>query len=168
VGGNEWVQIYNPTAVTVSLGSYKIGDEETQGGGGFGFDGMWSFPLTATIAPGQKLNIAATFSAFYLDYGRDPDFAFFEGIPGVSRMSPYLGWTTAVTFALANTGDEVLLLGPGDQLVDGVAWGTGLLPGNVACQAIAPPLHASIDRTPIWQDTDSCPIDFVTNPSPQP
>jgi len=168
VGSDEWVQVYNPTAITVSLGSYKIGDEETAGGGGFGFDGMWSFPVTAAIAPGQKINIAATFTGFYGDFGYDPDFAFFEGIPGVSRMTPYLAWTSAATLTLANAGDEVLLLGPDDQLIDGVAWGTGGLPGHASCPAIAPPPYASIERTPIWQDTDNCPADFVTNPSPLP
>jgi len=168
LGGDEWVQVYNPTAITVSLGSYKIGDEEAPGGGGFGFDGMWRFPLAATIAPGQKINIATTFTAFYADFGRDPDFAFFDGVPGVTQMSPYLAWTSAVTFTLSNTGDEVLLLGSTDQVVDGVAWGTGSLPGNVSCAALVPPPYASIDRTPIGQDTDSCPADFVANPSPLP
>ena len=167
-GVDEWVQIYNPTAMTVSLGSYKIGDEETQGGAGFAVDGMWRFPSTAAIAPGQKINIAGTFAGFCNRFGYDPDFAFFDGVDGVNRMSPYLGWTTAVTLTLANSGDEVLLLGPNDQLVDGVAWGTGSLPGNVSCAAIVPPPYASLDRTPIWKDTDSCPGDFVANPAALP
>ncbi|HLF26010.1 MAG TPA: lamin tail domain-containing protein [Anaerolineae bacterium] len=168
LGGNEWVQLYNPTAITISLGSYKLGDEEMRGGGGFGFDGMWSFPPAATIAPGQKINLAGTFAGFYGEYGHDPDFAFFDGAPGVTRMSPYLAWTSVVTFTLSNTGDEVLLLGAADQLVDGLAWGTGTLPGNVACPALVPPPYASIDRTPIGRDTDSCPSDFVANPAPLP
>jgi phosphatidylserine/phosphatidylglycerophosphate/cardiolipin synthase-like enzyme len=167
-GVDEWVQIYNPTAITMSLSGFKIGDEETRGGGGFGFDGMWEFPPVATIAPGQKINIAGTFAGFYARFGYDPNFAFFDGVAGVSRMTPYLAWTSAATLTLANVGDEVLLLGPGDQLIDGVAWGTGGLPGHASCPAIAPPPYASIERMPIWQDTDSCPADFVTNPSPLP
>lgn len=167
-GIDEWVQLYNPTPITVSLSGYKIGDEETLGGGGFAVDGMWSFPPTATIAPAQKINIAGTFAGFYNRFGYDPHFAFFDGVPGVTRLSPYLTWTSAITFALANSGDEVLLLGPSDQIVDGVSWGTGALPGNIACSAIVPPPYASIDRTPIGQDTDNCPADFVTNASPLP
>ena len=58
-----------------------------------------------------------------------------------------------------------MLLGPSDQLVDGVAWGTGSLPGNVSCVAIDPnqyPLgNPSIARSPLWRDTDNCPNDFV-------
>jgi phosphatidylserine/phosphatidylglycerophosphate/cardiolipin synthase-like enzyme len=167
-GIDEWVQIHNPTPITVPLGSYKIGDEETPGGGGFAADGMWSFPSTAAIAPGQKINIAGTFAGFYNRFGVDPNFAFFDGVPGISRMAPYLTWTAVMTFALANAGDEVLLLGPTDQRVDGVAWGTGTLPDNIPCAAIVPPPYASLDRTPIGHDTDSCPADFVVNPSPLP
>ena len=73
---------------------------------------------------------------------------------------------------LANTGDEVLLLGSADQLIDGVAWGTGSLPGNVSCVAIDPnqyPLgNPSIARSPLWKDMDNCPADFVIDPSALP
>ncbi len=168
VTGSEWIQIYNPTPITVTLDSYKIGDEETPGGGGFAVDGMWSFPPAATIAPGQKINVAATAQGFYNRYGYDPHFVFFNGIPGVTQLAPYLTWTDAISFSLANSGDEVLLLGPSDQIVDGVAWGTGSLPGNVSCAALVPPPYASLDRTPIEQDTDSCPADFVANPAALP
>lgn len=39
----EWIEIYNPSSVPISLSGYKIGDEETKGGG----EGMWNFPLGA-------------------------------------------------------------------------------------------------------------------------
>ena len=51
-------------------------------------------------------------------------------------LTPYLAYTRNISFALVNTGDEVLLLGPGDQLIDGVAWGVGTLPGHVSCPFI--------------------------------
>ncbi len=61
-------------------------------------------------------------------------------------------------------GDEVLLLGPADQLIDGVAWGTGSLPGNISCPAIDPNLYPlnnpSIKRDPLWKDTDNCSNEF--------
>ncbi len=64
---------------------------------------------------------------------------------------------------LVNAGDEVLLLGPGDLLIDGVTWGTGSLPGHAACAAFAPELYASLERRPIDRDSDSCPADFVAD-----
>lgn len=158
VTGSEWVQIYNPTAITVSLSGYKLGDEETQGGGGFAADGMWSFPPAAVIGPQQKRNVALTAAGFYERYGYSPDFVFYG--PG-EQLTPYLTWTPVISFSLVNSGDEVLLLGPTDQIVDGVAWGTGSLPGNVSCPAIAPPPYPSIMRSPLWQDTNDCNRDFV-------
>ena len=89
-------------------------------------------------------------------------------------MQPYLQYTPNISFSLANAGDEVLLLGPGDVLIDGVAWGTGSLPGNVSCPAIDmsqyPPNtpNPSIKREPLWKDTDNCPADWVIDPTTQP
>jgi cardiolipin synthase len=172
VTGSEWVQLYNPTAITVSLTGYKLGDQAVPGPTGFGVDGMWQFPLGSNIAPGQVLNVATTGRGFFNKYGRPPDFAFFSSDVPVPLMSPYLQYTPNISFSLANTGDEVLLLGSTDQLVDGVAWGTGSMPGNVSCVAIDPnqyPLSSpSIKREPLWKDTNNCPADFVIDPSALP
>ena len=116
----------------------------------------------------RPVNVATTFTGFYQRYGLDPHFAFYDGVPGVSRMSPHPTWTTGVNLVLANAGDEVLLLGPGDQLIDGVTWGTGALPGHAACAAFAPELYASLERRPIDRDSDSCPADFVADPGALP
>jgi hypothetical protein len=89
-------------------------------------------------------------------------------------MSPDLQYTPNISFSLTNTGDEVLLLGATDLLVDGVAWGTGSLPGNVACPAIDPNQYPypqskpSIKRDPLWKDTDNCIADFVIDPTALP
>jgi len=34
VTGSEWVQIYNPTPITVSLSAYKLGDQAVPGSTG--------------------------------------------------------------------------------------------------------------------------------------
>jgi len=169
VTGSEWVQIYNPTPITVSLSTYKLGDQALPGPTGFTVDGMWQFPSTASVAPGGLINVATTAQGFFNKYGRYPDYVFFgTGI----QMIPYVSYTPNISFSLANTGDEVLLLGSTNQLVDGVAWGTGSLPGNVACPAIDPNLYPSknpsIARAPLWKDTDDCNADFVIDPSALP
>jgi hypothetical protein len=135
------------------------------GSTGFTVDGMWRFPSSAVITPGSVINIATTAQGFFNKYGRYPDYVFFGA--GI-QMIPYAAYTPNVSFALANTGDEVLLLGSTDQLIDGVAWGTGSLPGNVSCLAIDPNLYPlgnpSIKREPLWKDTNTCPADFVIDP----
>jgi phosphatidylserine/phosphatidylglycerophosphate/cardiolipin synthase-like enzyme len=169
VTGSEWVQIYNPTPITVSLSTYKLGDQALPGSTGFTVDGMWQFPASASVAPGGLINVATTAQGFFNKYGRYPDYVFYgTGI----QMIPYVSYTPNISFSLANTGDEVLLLGPINQLVDGVAWGTGVLPGNVSCPAIDPNLYPlgnpSIARSPLWKDTDNCPNDFVIDTSALP
>jgi hypothetical protein len=80
-------------------------------------------------------------------------------------MLPDLSYTSNISFSLANTGDEVLLLNSSDQLIDGVAWGTGALPGQVSCLAIDPnqyTFNPSIRREPLWKDTNSRLADFVS------
>jgi phosphatidylserine/phosphatidylglycerophosphate/cardiolipin synthase-like enzyme len=166
ITGSEWAQIYNPTGITVSLSGYKLGDQAAPGPTGFTVDGMWQFPPNASVAPGGVINVATTAQGFFNKYGRYPDYVFFGA--GL-RMIPYSAYTPNVSFSLANTGDEVLLLGPNDQLVDGVAWGTGSLPGHVSCLAIpSQNPNPSIKREPLWRDTNNCPNDFVIDPSATP
>ena len=66
----------------------------------------------------------------------------------------------------------MLLLDGNDQLVDGVAWGTGALPGNVSCLAIDPSQYPagnpSIKRDPLWKDTNNCVNDFVIDTTATP
>jgi phosphatidylserine/phosphatidylglycerophosphate/cardiolipin synthase-like enzyme len=176
VTGSEWVQIYNPTPITVSLSSYKLGDQALPGSTGFTVDGMWQFPVGAVIPPGQAVNVATTAQGFFNKYNRYPNYVFF----GVgAQMIPYITYTPNISFALANTGDEVLLLGAANQLVDGVAWKPSVnepntLPNNVSCLFIDmnqyPPntSNPSMMRSPLWKDTDTCPADFVIDWTTQP
>jgi hypothetical protein len=162
------MQIYNPTAITVSLDTYKLGDQAAPGSTGFTVDGMWQFPPNANVGPGSVINVATTAQGFFNKYGRFPDYVFFGT---GAQMIPYITYTPNISFSLANTGDEVLLLGPSDLLVDGVAWGTGSLSGHASCLAIDPNQYAfspSIRREPLWRDTDNCPADFVIDTLAQP
>jgi cardiolipin synthase A/B len=176
ITGSEWVQIYNPTPITVSLSGYKLGDQAAPGPTGFTADGMWMFPSTAAIPSGKAINVATTALGFSIKYSRFPDYVFFGA--GL-QMIPYITYTPNISFSLANDGDEVLLLGPADQLIDGVAWkpplgGVDALPGNISCPAIDTSQYPegtpnpSIMRSPLWKDTDNCPADFVIDPSALP
>lgn len=157
----EWVEIYNPTTVTVDLSDYKLGDEETPGSG----EGMHRFPQGATLAPGAKAVIALRATGFYALYGQWPDYEIFDTTPQVPDMIRYTTWATG-NLSLANRGDEVLLLGPDDTLVDGVSYGRGNLPGVLPHPGV--PTGHTLERFPLLQDTDNAAQDFIDQPSPTP
>jgi hypothetical protein len=166
ITGSEWVQLYNPTPITISLTGYKLGDQVLPGPTGFSVDGMWRFPAGTNIPPGQHIHVATTAYGFHEKYGRYPDYVFFGA---GTQMTADLSYTPNISFSLANTGDEVLLLNSNNQQIDGVAWGTGSLPGNVSCVAIDSSLYPLgnpfIARSPLWKDTNDCPADFVIDTS---
>jgi len=104
-GDEEWVEIANVGTAVLDLPPYKIGDEETPGGG----EGMVRFPEEATIVPGQAVVVAQTAVAFRHRFGFNPDYEIHDTDPAVPDMRPYLVWASG-DLALANDGDEVLLL----------------------------------------------------------
>jgi hypothetical protein len=156
----EWFEIYNAGEQTVALAAYKLGDEETSGGG----EGMAAFPPGATITPGQALVVANSASAFHAVFGANPDYELSGTDPGVADMMAYRDWAGG-SVNLGNAGDEVLLLDGDDVLVDAVSWGD-------SDWAFSPPVPVvgeghSIERYPAYQDTDSA-SDWVDQAVPAP
>jgi hypothetical protein len=158
---NEWIEIYNPSAVAIQLNNYKIGDEESQGGD----EGMRLFSTMVSILPGQFIVVANQASSFYAIYGRYPDFEIANTVPGVPDLFPYPSWASGAVI-LGNQGDEVLLLDGSDALVDVVGYGTSSFLG------FYPPVPAvaeghSIERQPADRDTDTW-EDWADQPLPFP
>jgi hypothetical protein len=124
--GDEFVEVFNPTGDVVDLSAYKIGDEETKGKG----EGMYQFPPGTTIGPQGLIVIAKNAAQFQARFGFYPDFeALVSGVayadtPTVPNMEKYAPWATG-SWALSNTGDEMLLLGPADAIVDAIAYKSG-------------------------------------------
>ena len=113
----EWIEIYNPTASTIDLSHYKVGDEEEQGKG----EGMYQFPSGASIPPGGVVVVALKATGFYPLYGSNPDYEAVDTDPSVPDMIKYSAWATG-KIALKNTGDEVFLLDGSDAPVDVVVF----------------------------------------------
>jgi hypothetical protein len=157
----EWIEIYNPTASSVDLSNYKLGDEETQGGS----EGMYRFPAGASIAPGQKITVALKATGFFALYGFNPTYEVTDTHASVPNMSVYSAWASG-TIALANTGDEVLLLNGSDVPVDVVTYEAGVYAGVTPHPGVA--TGHSIERSPVNQDTDDCSVDFVDRNPPTP
>lgn len=159
--GDESVEIYNPLTITVSLEDYKVGDEETQGGG----EGMYRFPPGTVITPDTCLVVARNAAQFQARFGFYPDFEMrtsgsgYTDTPSVPDMTRYTTWGTG-SWALANDGDEVLLLGPSDEIVDAVAFRNGAYATVGVTGTVSAPEPKSFQRVEDW-DSDDMQADFV-------
>lgn len=126
VGSNtagEWVEIMNTGAAPVDISSYKIGDEEAQGGDAES-GGMWQFPAGTTLAAGQVIVVGVSAAQFNTNYGILPSFELTGSDPSVPDMVPYLAWVSpAENINMSNSNDQAVLLAPDDSVADAVGWG---------------------------------------------
>lgn len=156
--GDEWIEIYNLSSNDIALDNYKIGDEETQGGG----EGMAQFPAGSVISAGTCKVIANRADSFYALYGFYPDFEFSPSVNEVPDMIPYTSWATG-DVNLSNNGDQVLILDQNDQVVDVVVYGNATYPDVTPHPGVSE--GSSIERCPAWVDTDDCSADFYEVPN---
>jgi hypothetical protein len=156
----EWIELYYFGTTPLDLSQYKVGDEETVGSG----EGMYRFPDGAQAAPGKIIVIANQATTFRDLYGYLPDYELSETLAEVPNMVKYSAWATG-TIALSNSGDDVLLLGPLDQVWDALSW----YDSSWAFSPPAPDIAEghSLERRPATQDSNSA-ADWVDQPSPQP
>ncbi|MGW8144290.1 MAG: lamin tail domain-containing protein [Anaerolineales bacterium] len=156
----EWIEIFNRGPKPVQLANHKIGDCQTQGG----LEGMYQFPKGAVIDPGEVMVIANQALGFYQKYGFPPDFELIDSDPSVTDLEKYRDWSGGV-INLNNTGDEVLLLNPEDNLLDAISWGNSTF-------AFDPPASDtgddhSLERVPSNVDRNWS-GDWVDQPNPNP
>jgi hypothetical protein len=157
----EWIELYNPTNMSVDLVSHKLGDAANSGD----TEGMYRFPPGATIAPREVLVVALEATEFKARYSFDPDFEFLHASSAVPDMIDYPAWGT-FQISLRNDGDEVLLLDGNDNVVDAVAWGDSPYPCTPH-PGVASADH-SLERSPTDRDSDNCNTDFRDWPFPSP
>lgn len=144
----EWIEIANLGETAVLLADYKIGDEAEAGGG----EGMTRFPEGATLAPGQAIVIAQTATGFRARFGEWPDYELGETETAVPTMRPFPLWASG-EIALANDGDEVLLLDGENAIVDALSYGESTA---VFTPSIPPAIAGqSLQRRPAACDSDS-------------
>jgi uncharacterized repeat protein (TIGR01451 family) len=156
----EWIEIQNLTSSPIDLSGYKLGDEETIGGG----EGMRLFPPGSVLAANDKVVVALSAAGFQTLYGYLPDYEVTSTHPAVPDMAPYATWASG-TIALANGGDEVLLLDASDTVVDVASYATGTWPGVTPHATVA--AGHSLKRG-LGADTDDCGVDFLDNLAPDP
>jgi phosphatidylserine/phosphatidylglycerophosphate/cardiolipin synthase-like enzyme len=161
--GREWVEIYNPTALPISLNGMKIGDAAVRGSAG---EGMAAFPPGAVVAPGRAIVVAQNAAAFFADWGRNPDFELSNYNAAVPDMVAYIAWAGGV-MSLSNAGDEVVLLRDDDTILDAVTWLNGTVAGVAPFTASILPGH-TLQRWPPNGDGDNCAVDFRDQALPSP
>lgn len=149
----EWIEIANLGDATADLVGYGVGDEEQESGP----EGMLRFPPGASLQPGQALVIAQTAQGFRAQYGRSPDFEMMDSDPAVPDLLPDPHWAGG-RVALANSGDELLLLDAANRLIDALSYGDKntflqpALPTAVRGQSLARvPADCDTDRAADWQ-----------------
>jgi cardiolipin synthase len=158
----EWVELYNPTEAAVSLAGWMLGDARLRDD----IEGMYLFPAGTVMAPCRPLVVAVKGDHFHADYGFYPDYELVDTLSAVPDLLKHPSWG-AGQFALANAGDELMLLDPAGQPVDVLSWGDGGFPDVVSHPGVSQD-GASLERFPAWQDRDDCAADFREQPWPSP
>ncbi|MBC7249825.1 MAG: lamin tail domain-containing protein [Anaerolineae bacterium] len=164
--GKEWVELYNPTAGTVTLTGFRLGDAANPGD----YERLYRFPDGAQIGPGETLVIAQTASGFRgLGYTpqSSPDYELSDTDPAIPDLSP-TDWGDG-DFALGNGGDEVLLLDAGGVVVDVLVYGDGGYPGVISFADLSSVYAGdSLERYPANRDSNDCARDFRVRYAPAP
>jgi uncharacterized repeat protein (TIGR01451 family) len=152
----EWVEVCNPTDHPIDLSSYKIGDAETADQ----FEGMYQFPPGTTLPTQGALVIAFDGSAVAQ---ADLEMSDHSDTPDMIKSATWGSgdWT------LRNDGDQVMLLGAADQVVDLIVWGDAAYAGVDPHPGVNLFTH-SLERYPYYYDTDDCAFDFRDRYPPTP
>lgn len=158
----QWVELYNPTSGPIHLGGSKIGDAANQGD----YEGMYAFPEGVVLGPGQLLVVAVNAAQFQAAFPRRlPDFELVDSDASVPNLAKVTEWSSGIWW-LARDGDEVLLMDSNNVVIDAVAYGDSPLPLVVPHPGVD--YRHSLERYPVWLDTDDCSLDFRAQPYPHP
>ncbi len=151
----EWLEIANVGSAVLDLSNIKLGDEELTGGG----EGMRRFPEGTLLAPEQALVVARTAVGSRTLFGTNPDFELTDTDPDVPDMRNYLLWAGG-DIALANDGDEVILLNERNLIIDSVNYGD-------KTTFFAPAVTAVFEGHSIERHPANCDSDTATDWQPQ-
>ncbi|MBI5533943.1 MAG: lamin tail domain-containing protein [Deltaproteobacteria bacterium] len=153
-GSGEWITIRNVSPISLPLDAFKLGDEETPDQA----EGMKRFPIGATLAAGASYVVAASAQTYQTYFAGLPDAELGATVVSVPKMADFSVWATG-SIALANTGDEVLVLDGSNTILDIATYGNVTYPGIVT-KTPAPASNVVLTRDGTSSDTDDCQVDF--------
>lgn len=137
----EWLEIYNPTSISVNLDTWSVGDD------------LFTDDLPNVIIPAGGFAVVS-----------DCTLANFNTIWSLPGSAVYIDLPNAIGNGLANGGEEIRLLN-GVTLVDSVSYGTNT--DAFSPSVVSPVSDHSIERDPDGVDTDTA-ADFVDRTTPTP
>lgn len=135
----EFFEVFNGFSFEVHIGGWKISDNEDD----------YTIPLDTTISAEDMLIFVRDATTFINEMSA-------LGITGITPDIIY------IDIALANTGDELLMLDPEDNLLDACVWGTGSVAGHTSWTGSMDDTK-SLHRDPANVDTDDCSVDFIVD-----
>ena len=156
----EWVEVANLSDQIMYLAGYGLGDEEQVGGG----EGMLRFPEGSRIGAGEAIIVARTAVGFRALFGTSPDFEIQDTDTSVPDMLVDAHWSSG-QLALANDGDEVLLIDDQDKVVDALSYGDSTIFFSPSIPLVVS--GQSVERFPANCDTDSA-VDWRPQSLPTP
>ena len=157
---NEWIELLVISEEPVEAEQIKLGDEEEIGGG----EGMVRFPKGTILQPNQVIVIAQSAADFRNVYGFYPTFEIIDSTDEIPNMRP-VSLLAKGDIALANSGDEVILLTDRNRPMDRISYGD-------KTTFLKPPIQTveagwSFERFPPNCDTNSA-ADFRAQSAPTP
>ena len=156
----EWVEVANLSDRPIQLSGYGLGDEEQPGGG----EGMLRFPEGSEIGAGEAIIVARTAVGFRALFGANTAYEIQDTDSAVSDMVIDSQWATG-QFALANDGDEIILLDAENQIIDAVSYGDSTIFFSPSIPQVV--TGQSVERFPAICDSDSA-ADWRSQTRPDP
>jgi len=150
----EFIAVRNVSPGTLALDQFKLGDDELVNS----TEGMDSFPAGAMLAPGADFVVAGSGADYLTAFGVLPDAEVANVAAAPPNMVDFPLWASGAT-ALTNTGDQLLVLGPANTVLDVQSYGNQSYLGIVAITS-APGAGVILTRNGASRDTDDGTVDF--------
>ncbi len=155
----EWVELTNIGDKTLNIGRFKLGDAEVRDDN----EGFFRFPDEATVPAGASIVVANSAELFRQNFTFLPNYELTDSNPDVPTLPvvPALGTSQ---FALANDGDELIVLDQDNAFVTGLSYGD-------STAVFEPPVGRVGDGESIGRNLDNCgnsPFDFQPQREPTP
>ena len=115
----EYIVLVNLGASPLELAGWAVGDAQRPGAA----EGLVALPAQ-TLLPGERWVLARSAVAFRAAWGSAPHAEWSATDVDVPTLPSVSDWATR-DIALADQGDEVILLDPAGLLADAMAWGGG-------------------------------------------